>query len=79
MTQVPEELVIDLAKQVAEGTLTKEAAAIAVDLAAGVPAQQAQTSTTTGGDGPASDSSTDAGPPAEIADADEALAVLGLG
>lgn len=33
--QVSEDYVIDLAKQVAEGKLTKEAAAIAVDLAAG--------------------------------------------
>lgn len=33
--QVPEEYVIDLAKKVASGEITKEAAAIAVDLAAG--------------------------------------------
>lgn len=33
--QVPEDFVIDLAKQVAAGTLTKEAAQVAVDLAAG--------------------------------------------
>lgn len=33
--EVPEALVIDLAKQVADGTLTKEAAQVAIDLAAG--------------------------------------------
>lgn len=33
--EVPESLVIDLAKQVADGTLSKEAAQVAIDLAAG--------------------------------------------
>jgi HK97 family phage prohead protease len=78
--QVPEEYVIDLAKKVAAGEMTKEAAAIAVDLAAGVPTVGGEPAAA-GGDGP-DNGILDAGsgPPAELlAEADEMLATLGLG
>lgn len=50
--EVPEALVIDLAKQVSEGTLTKEAAQVALDLAAGSGVDTAGGSTGGGGDLP---------------------------
>jgi HK97 family phage prohead protease len=75
--EVPEEYVIDLAKKVAAGEITKEAAAIAVDLAAGVPNLEGAPAAD-GGSGPASagvvGANADAGPPAEEIDA--ALGVL---
>ena len=75
--QVPEEFVLTLAKAVAGGTLTKEAAVIAVDLAAGEPALGDPALPEAVG-GPASDVPSPSEAPAEISDADRLLEELGL-
>lgn len=74
--EVPEDLVIDLAKQVARGDLTQEAAKVAIDLAAGEVAGSGD------GDAPGGPGPAPAEPdPASIAldaDAAEALETLGI-
>lgn len=76
--QVPEALVIDLAKQVAAGTLSKDAAYIALDLAVGDPLSGAVPAGAPGGDASPAMPVPAAGIPDPAPAADEALAALGL-
>lgn len=73
--EVPEDLVIDLAKQVANGGMTKEAAQVAIDLAAG----DDPPSVGSGDDGGAAPVEPDPTSTALSAEADEALETLGIG